>query len=46
MIFKNSTSGVIVDNLITTIQNNRDYLSEIDGKIGDGDHARFREFLE
>ena len=36
MIFKNSTSGVIVDNLITTIQNNRDYLSEIDGKIGDG----------
>ena len=39
MIFKNSTSGVIVDNLITTIQNNRDYLSEIDGKIGDGDHG-------
>ena len=39
MIFKNSTSGVIIDNLIITIQNNRDYLSEIDGKIGDGDHG-------
>ena len=39
MIFKNSTSGIIVDNLITTIQSNRDYLSEIDGKIGDGDHG-------
>ena len=39
MIFKNSTAGIIVDNLITTIQSNRDYLSEIDGKIGDGDHG-------
>ena len=39
MVFKNSTAGIIVDNLITTIQNNKDYLSEIDGKIGDGDHG-------
>ena len=39
MTFKNSTAGIIVDNLIGTIQSNRDYLSEIDGKIGDGDHG-------
>ena len=39
MVFKNSTAGIIIDNLITTIQNNKDYLSEIDGKIGDGDHG-------
>ena len=39
MIFKNNAAGIVVDNLITTIQNNRDYLSEIDGKIGDGDHG-------
>lgn len=39
MKFKNSDGGVIVDGLIRTIQNNRDYLSEIDGKIGDGDHG-------
>lgn len=29
----------IVDDLISCIVNNRDYLSEIDGAIGDGDHG-------
>lgn len=37
--FQNTAGGVIVDDLIRTIQNNRDYLSQIDGKIGDGDHG-------
>ena len=37
--FKNADAGVIVDQLIKTIQKERDYLSEIDGKIGDGDHG-------
>lgn len=30
---------VIIDNLIITIQNNKQYLSDIDGLIGDGDHG-------
>ena len=37
--FKNAEAGLIVDQLIKTIQEQRDYLSEIDGKIGDGDHG-------
>lgn len=37
--FKNADAGIIVDRLIKTIQEQRDYLSEIDGKIGDGDHG-------
>lgn len=37
--FKNAEAGIIVDQLIKTIQEQRDYLSEIDGKIGDGDHG-------
>lgn len=39
MSFKNKDGCVIVRNLITTIQDNKEYLSEIDGKIGDGDHG-------
>jgi phosphoenolpyruvate---glycerone phosphotransferase subunit DhaL len=35
----NSNSAFIVENLIKTIQENKDYLSEIDGAIGDGDHG-------
>ena len=35
----NSKSSFIVNNIITTIQDNKDYLSEIDGAIGDGDHG-------
>ena len=30
--FKNADAGVIVDQLIKTIQKERDYLSEIDGR--------------
>ena len=37
--FKNADAGIIVERLIKTIQEQRDYLSEIDGKIGDGDHG-------
>ncbi len=39
MTFKNSDGSIIIKNLIKTIQSNKDYLSEIDGKIGDGDHG-------
>ena len=38
--FKNAEAGLIVDQLIKTIQEQRDYLSEIDGKIGDGDNMK------
>ncbi len=37
--FLNSKGGVIVSDLIRTIQDNKDYLSEVDGAIGDGDHG-------
>ena len=37
--FKNSDGGVIVYSLIKIIQDNKNYLSEIDGAIGDGDHG-------
>jgi dihydroxyacetone kinase-like protein len=35
----NSTSSVVVDDVIATIQENAAFLSEIDGLIGDGDHG-------
>ncbi len=37
--FKNMEGKVIVEGLIKTIQVNKDYLSQIDGEIGDGDHG-------
>ncbi|HWQ78420.1 MAG TPA: dihydroxyacetone kinase subunit DhaL [Anaerovoracaceae bacterium] len=37
--FKNSEGGKIVYGLIGTIQENKQYLSDIDGAIGDGDHG-------
>jgi dihydroxyacetone kinase-like protein len=37
--FKDADGKVIVENLIKTIHENRAYLSEIDGAIGDGDHG-------
>jgi phosphoenolpyruvate---glycerone phosphotransferase subunit DhaL len=37
--FKNEDGSIIVKNLIKIIQNNKDYLSEVDGAIGDGDHG-------
>lgn len=37
--FTNMTGSVIVDQLILVIQENKQYLSDIDGLIGDGDHG-------
>jgi len=37
--FKNSDGSVIIDRMITVIQDNKQYLSDIDGKIADGDHG-------
>ncbi len=37
--FTNKAGVKLVTDLVATIQANRDYLSEIDGKIGDGDHG-------
>lgn len=39
MSFTNMDGHFIVDALIQTIQNNKQYLSDIDGAIGDGDHG-------
>lgn len=39
MEFKNKEAGFVVDDLIKVIQKNKDFLSEVDGKIGDGDHG-------
>lgn len=37
--FKNIYGKCVVEAMIKTIQDNADYLSEIDGAIGDGDHG-------
>lgn len=37
--FSNDKGNIIVYNLIKVIQSNKQYLSEIDGAIGDGDHG-------
>jgi len=37
--FLNKDGKIVVDNLILVIQKNKEYLSEIDGLIGDGDHG-------
>jgi len=37
--FKSTAGGDIVRSVIKTIQANKEYLSEIDGLIGDGDHG-------
>lgn len=37
--FKNSDGRLVVDRMIAVIHENRGYLSEIDGAIGDGDHG-------
>lgn len=36
---KNAEAGPVVMSLIKTIQTNKDYLCEVDSKIGDGDHG-------
>ncbi len=38
-MIKNRDTGFAVLDLIRTIQKNKDFLSEVDGKIGDGDHG-------
>jgi dihydroxyacetone kinase-like protein len=37
--FLNSEGSVIIRNIINAIRLNKDYLSKIDGEIGDGDHG-------
>ncbi len=37
--FKNNGGKVIVERMIKTIQENKDYLGTVDGAIGDGDHG-------
>jgi dihydroxyacetone kinase-like protein len=37
--FPNSAGAIIVSDLIAVIQRNKQYLSDIDGAIGDGDHG-------
>jgi dihydroxyacetone kinase-like protein len=37
--FSNSEGLIIIKNLIKEIQDNKQYLSDIDGQIGDGDHG-------
>ncbi len=37
--FTNKAGSVIIDKLILVIQENKQYLSDIDGLIGDGDHG-------
>lgn len=37
--FSASRGSVVLNGLVTTIQENKAYLSEIDGAIGDGDHG-------
>ncbi len=37
--FNTKSGKIILQNMITVIQNNKDYLSEVDGLIGDGDHG-------
>ena len=37
--FPSNTGSAIVANLVSIIVANREYLSEVDGAIGDGDHG-------
>lgn len=37
--FKNADGYVILNAMVSAIQKNKDYLSEVDGLIGDGDHG-------
>lgn len=39
MTFTNKAGVKLVTGLVATIQQNKDFLSEVDGKIGDGDHG-------
>jgi dihydroxyacetone kinase-like protein len=37
--FSNSSGAIVLSDLIAVIQRNKQYLSDIDGAIGDGDHG-------
>lgn len=37
--YENKSAKVVVMDMIQVIQDNKDYLSEVDGAIGDGDHG-------
>lgn len=37
--FMNSDAGVVVLNIVDILEKSKDYLSDIDGAIGDGDHG-------
>jgi dihydroxyacetone kinase-like protein len=37
--FTNSAGAIVVDKLIISVQENKQFLSDIDGLIGDGDHG-------
>lgn len=39
MGFRNEDAGSVADEIIRIIQENKEYLSDIDGVIGDGDHG-------
>ena len=39
MEISNKDAAIVVNNIIHSIKENREYLSEIDGDIGDGDHG-------
>lgn len=39
MEISNKDGAIVVNNIINAIKENREYLSEIDGAIGDGDHG-------
>lgn len=39
MEISNKDAAIVVNNIIHSIKENREYLSEIDGAIGDGDHG-------
>jgi len=39
LVITNKDASIIVLGLIKTVQVNKDFLSEVDGKIGDGDHG-------
>lgn len=38
-VIKNSEGKFVVERLVKTIHDNKEYLSEVDGAIGDGDHG-------
>ena len=46
MNFSNKDGGKIIFELIKTIQDKKDFLSEVDGKIGDGEQRIYHDLLQ